>query len=105
MERALSAREGARLGAPGVGRVKHPRSASKGGTLATPTRPLHRALHFSARITALDRLAAIILFLAFGQRDLDLGFSLRTEVNAEGHDRESLLLRLAQELADFFAME
>ena len=45
------------------------------------------------------------LTFAARQADLDLGFSLRTEVNAEGHDRESLLLRLAQELADFFAME
>ena len=66
---------------------------------------LDRALHFPPRITALDRLSAIILFFAFGQRDLNLGLSPRTEINAERYDRESLLLRLAQELADFFAME
>ena len=77
----------------------------QGGTLATPTRPFHGPLDLTPRITALDRFPAIILFLAFGQRDLNLGLSPRTEVNAERYDREPLLLRLAQQLADFFAME
>ena len=66
---------------------------------------LHCTFHLPSGLPLFRGLPAIILFLAFGQRDLNLGPSPSTEVNAEGHDRESLLLRLAQQLADFLAME
>ena len=77
----------------------------QGGTLAAPTRPLHRSLDLTAGFTTLNSLSSIILFFPFGQGNFDLSFSPWAEINAKGHDGEPFLLRFAQELTDFFSMQ
>jgi hypothetical protein len=43
--------------------------------------------------------------LAFGQPEFDLGKAPLGEIDAEGDEREALLLRLAKELIDLLAVE
>jgi len=46
-----------------------------------------------------------MLFLAFGQPEFDLGKAPLGEIDAERDECETLLLRLAEELIDFLAVE
>ena len=46
-----------------------------------------------------------MLLLAFGQPEFDLGKASPGEIDTERNECESLLLRLAEELIDFFSVE
>ena len=46
-----------------------------------------------------------MLLLAFGQPEFDLGKAPLGEIDAERDERETLLLRLAEELIDLLAVE
>ena len=75
-----------------------------GGYLLAP-RPLHRPFHFAAGFAGLDGFPAVMLFLAFGQPEFDLGEAPLGEIDAERDERESLLLCLPEEFIDFLAVE
>ena len=63
------------------------------------------SLHFPTGFTSFDRLAAVIELFAFGQAKLHLGISTLGEINAQGDQRETLLLCLAKQLVDLRLME
>ena len=65
----------------------------------------HRPLHLAAGFAGLDRCASVMLLLAFGQPEFDLGKASLGEIDTERNERESLLLRLAEEFIDFLSME
>ena len=92
-----------RVGAPSEG-------VRCGSTRRTYTVPhslpfLHRSFYFAAGFTRLDGCSSIMQLLAFSQPELDLGKASLGKIDAERDERESLLLRLAEELIDFFAVE
>jgi hypothetical protein len=66
---------------------------------------LHRPFHFAAGFARLDGFPAVMLLLAFGQPEFDLGMAPLGEIDAERDEREPLLLRLAEELIDLLAVE
>jgi hypothetical protein len=65
----------------------------------------HRPLHLAAGFAALDRGSSVMLLLAFGQPEFDLGKASLREIDTERNECESLLLRLAEEFIDFFSVE
>ena len=65
----------------------------------------HRPFHFAAGFARLDGFPAVMLLLAFGQPEFDLGKATLGEIDAERDEREPLLLRLAEELIDLLAVE
>ena len=56
-------------------------------------------------LAAFDRLTLVDRLLAFRERDLELGASLRVEEELQRHDRQALLGRLAEELVQLGAPE
>ena len=66
---------------------------------------LHRPLHLAAGFARLDGFPAVMLLLAFGQPEFDLGKAPLGEIDAEWDEREPLLLRLAEELIDLLAVK
>ena len=66
---------------------------------------LHRPFDFPASLPGLDGLPSVMLLLAFGQPEFDLGKASLGEIDTERNERESLLLRLAEEFIDFLSME
>src|SRR6266850_1934477 len=65
----------------------------------------HRPFHFATGFARLDGFPAVMLLLAFGQPEFDLGKAPLREIDAERDEREPLLLRLAEELIDLLAVE
>ena len=65
----------------------------------------NRSLDFAAGFAGLDGFAAVVEFLALGKPELYLGMTALGEVDAERHEGEALLLRLAHQLVDFFLVQ
>ena len=75
------------------------------GGLAIAPRPFHRPFHFAAGFSLLDGFPTVMLLLALGQPEFDLGKAPLGEIDAERDKREPLLLSLAQELIDLLTVE
>lgn len=66
---------------------------------------LDRPLDLAAGFAGSDGLPAVVLLLALRETDLDLGMAALGEIDAEGHEREPLLLGLADQFVDFLPMQ
>ena len=65
----------------------------------------HGPLHFAAGFARLNGLPAIVHLFPFGQPEFDLRKASFGEIDTEGDERQSLLLRLAEKLIDLLAVE
>ena len=66
---------------------------------------LHRPFHFAAGFARLDGFPAVMLLLAFGQPEFDLGKAPLGKIDTEWDEREPLLFRLAEKLIDLLAVK
>ena len=64
-----------------------------------------RPFDFAPSLPGPDGITAIMLFLAFGQSQFDLGLAPIRKIDAERDQREALLLCFPQELVDLLSMQ
>src|SRR5215211_6661174 len=76
----------------------------RGHRLTSPALLTHRPLDLALTLPLRDRLTLLVLALAAADPELDLRDAVR-EVDAQGNDREALLLLLGRELVDLATME
>lgn len=77
----------------------------KGRCLSIAPRSFHCPFYFAGGFARFNGFPSVMLLLAFGQPEFDLGKAPLGEVDAKRDEREPLLLCLAEELIDLLAVE
>src|ERR1700753_3578558 len=70
-----------------------------------PSVPVQMTFDFLLGIPLFDRLAFIVILFPFSETDLQLGISFFVEKDAERHQRITLFLQLALQLAQFALLQ